>query len=76
MIRVVVSIDSVRVFIRNTLHVHVPRAAYRGLNAWRMPNEHKWAIEISLADTEPMFLEYDTEAKWKAVLKALDEELS
>ena len=63
---------TVRVSINGIVHLHIARKDFRGFQSWLFIDQRSHAIEISLADTPPMRLEYATLEIWKGVVEALD----
>lgn len=68
-VRAAVEFDSIRVYFGETLHIDVRRREYRGLQTWIWPGNY--ILEISIADTYPMRIEYTDPARFGAVVKAI-----
>lgn len=67
-----VGFNNLKIFIHKTLHLHIERDKYLGLQSWK--HQEKLAIEITLT-TNTIILEYDTVEKWEKVLNLLNDNL-
>lgn len=64
--------NNLKIFIQKTLHLHIERDKYLGLQSWK--HQGKMCIEITLT-TNKIILEYDTVEKWEKVLNLLNDNL-
>lgn len=64
-----ISGDEVSIFIDNILHLKI-KDRITILHSWKEENSW-WKIEIQTKDSTTI-LEYDSETKWKEVLKLLE----
>ena len=67
-IRAEIAFDSIRVYIKDQLHIDIRRSTYRGMQAWKWPGHY--VIEFAL-DGSLLKIEYTNEDLWKEVLEEL-----
>lgn len=58
---------SIRIFINDTLHLHIVREKFLGFSSWLFEREGMYYIEIVL-DGGIVSVDYDRFDLWKAVL--------
>lgn len=71
------SIESIRIYIDELLHLHVHKSEYVGLQSWHQTDKdytNKYCIEI-VCKTTSITVEYQDINIWKSVLQLLDQKL-
>ncbi len=61
---------SARIYINDTLHLHIVRERFLGLSSWLFEREGMYYIEIVL-DGGNVMVDYDRADLWKLVLAEL-----
>lgn len=65
--------DSIRIFIRGTLHLHLKRFDIVAVQSWKW--EGNYSIEITFKGGALVLTEYTDEGTWKSILKLIEENL-
>ena len=66
-----ITLDSVKVYVENILHIHFLRSNFIGLQSWGYEQESLFYIDIILVGA-PIHCEYQKKELWVKILSELD----